>query len=298
MKVGMFFLYLSFRKKIQKPKLMKRQLFLLILLFTTVITFAQKKEKIKGSRNVTIQPKDVIAFDAIEVQDELEVLLVKGDKNELELEADDNLQDALSFVNNGNVLVLSTYKNITSFKKFALRVTYTDSLKTVITKNKSKVTALEAIKLSNITFKPSENSKLYLNVASKNFNLVANDKSYIELNNKSDVCNVELSNDAKLKALISSADLKFDMYQNSSAIVEGDAVNTKLRLDNESQFTGKKLTVKNMKLVAEATANCSVLVDDNIKITASGESEIQLFGNPKIEIDKFNDTTKLLKKKK
>jgi hypothetical protein len=277
---------------------MKKLSFLLFLLFVTSVTFAQKKEKIKGSRNVVIQPKDVIAFDAIEVQDELEVLLVKGDKNELELEADDNLQDALSFVNNGNVLVLSTYKNITSYKKFALRVTYTDSLKTVITKNKSKVTALEAIKLNNITFKPSENSKLFLNVASKNFNLVANDKTYIELNNKSDVCNIELSNNAELKALISTADLKFDMYQNALATVEGDAVNTKLRLDNDSEFTGKKLTVKNMKLVTEASSKCAILVDDSIKIAASGESEIQLLGNPKIEIEKFNDTAKLLKKKK
>lgn len=275
---------------------MKKNL-VLFLLILVCGAYAQKREKIKGSRNVTIEKKDVVDFDALEVQDELEVILVKGDKSGIELEADDNLQDALSYTNNGNLLILSTFKDIRSHKKFIVRVTYTDSLKTVISKNKSKVTAVETIKLNKVTFKATEDSKMFLNALTQSFTLIGSDDSYVELNDKSENCTIELSNNSELKALISSIDLKFDQYQKSKATVEGDAINFKLRLDNQSNFIGKKLDAKNVRLITEDTSKVSLFADKTIKIEATGDSDIELYGNPKIELEKFNDTSKLFKKK-
>jgi Putative auto-transporter adhesin, head GIN domain len=271
--------------------------FILLFLSITSLTIAQKKEKIKGSRKVTIENKSISEFDALEVQDELEVILVRGDKSALELEADDNLQDVLSYTNNGNLLILSAFKDIRGHKKFAVRVTYTDSLKTVLGKNKCKITAVEAIKLNTITLKATDDSKMFINSMSKSFVLTAYDNSYVELNDKSENCSIELSNDSELKGLISTTELKFDQYQKSEASVEGDAINMKLRLDKNARFSGKKMDSKNVKLVVEDSSKATIFADKTFKLEATGDSETELYGNPKIEIEKFNDTSKLFKKK-
>lgn len=112
----------------------------------------------------------------------------------------------------------------------------------------------------------------------------ANDKSKIELNVKAETAAVELSKSANMKALISSESLKFDMYQKSTAVIEGDIVDLKLRLDNNANFTGKNLNAKNAEIITEAYANGSIQVSVKAIIEAGGKSELQLYGDQKIEI--------------
>jgi hypothetical protein len=275
---------------------MKKITLLVVALVFTQTTFSQLKEKIKGSKIVTIVQKEVESFDALEVQDGLEISLIKGEKSGVELEADDNLQDAIALKMNGNMLIIMATKDITSFKKFNIRVTYTDSFKSVVAKNESKINALQEIKLDEINFRALDQAKLYLNIGAKVFNLFVGDKSRVEVNAKSESVNIELSKSAELKALISATEMKCDLYQKATATVEGDVVDLKLRTDNNTNFNGAKLTSKNTILIAEAYSNCTILTEDNISITASGNSEIKLSGNPKIEMKQFSDSAILYKK--
>ena len=74
---------------------MKRLTVLTLLVFSvTFLAQAQKKEKVKGSKIVTHTINEVENFENIEIDDNLEVYLVKGDKASVEIEADDNLHDA------------------------------------------------------------------------------------------------------------------------------------------------------------------------------------------------------------
>lgn len=275
---------------------MKKITLLVVALVFTQTTFSQLKEKIKGSKIVTIVQKEVESFDALEVQDGLEISLIKGEKSGVELEADDNLQDAIALKMNGNMLIIMATKNITSFKKFNIRVTYTDSFKSVVAKNESKINALQEIKLDEINFRALDEAKLYLNIGTKVFNLFVGDKSRVEVNAKSESVNIELSKNAELKALISATEMKCDLYQKATATVEGDVIDLKLRTDNNTNFNGAKLTSKNTILIAEAYSNCNTLTEDNISITASGNSEIKLSGNPKIEMKQFSDNAILYKR--
>ena len=91
--------------------------------------------------------------------------------------------------------------------------------------------------------------------------------------------------------------MKFDMYQKSFAELEGDVIDLKLRLDNNTDFTGRKLTAKNATLEVGGYTKTSIIVSENLSIDASGDSEIELYGNPlKIEIKNFKDTSTLRKK--
>lgn len=276
---------------------MKKTAFIIVALFISTIGFSQKKEKIKGSKVVTIEKKEVESFTALEVQDDLEIILIKGEKNAVELEADDNLHEAVGISHNGNTIILKSAQEVSGFKKFTIRVIYTDELKSVEAKNKAKVQGPEEISLEDITFKSFENSKMFLNVNAKSLSIIGNDKSEIQLNAKSESVNIELSKNANMKALISSTEMKLDMYQKSKAAIEGDVIDLKLRLDNNTNFTGNNLTSKNCELFAEGYSNATVQAENSLSLDASGSSEVYLYGEPKIEMKRFSDSSTLYKKK-
>jgi hypothetical protein len=276
---------------------MKRiPVFLLILLISSV-AFGQKKEKIKGSRIVTTEQKEIGDFENIEVEDNIDLFLQQGDKSELEIEADDNTHDAIMISLSNGTLRLSTSQDVTSTKKFSVKVTYTDNFKMVIAKDEANVTALTDIKLDNFTFKTSGGAKIYSNVRAKMFTLMANDKSKAQLNVTAESTIIELSKNSQLTALISSPKIKLDMYQKAIATIEGDVNDLRIRLDNNTNLTGKNLTAKNADIIAEGNANVSIAVTGIVGIDISGKSEIDLHGEQtKIEIRKFTDNAAIRKK--
>lgn len=269
-------------------------LFLSVLIATSA--FAQKKEKLKGSKTVTVGQKEIGAFENLEVEDNFEIYLVKGEVQGLEIEADDNFHEAIMAEITGSTLRIYSSKELTGGKKVSVRVTYTGSLKSITAKHEVVLNALTALELPNVIVKNFDYSKSYLNVSSGNFSLVMNDKSKAEVNIKAENANVELSQNAVLKALIASPSVKIDMYQKSVAEIEGDAAFAKIRLDNNATFTGKKFTVKNMDLMAEGYTNSSIMAAENISIFASGKTEIQLLGTPKIDMKNFSDSAVIYKK--
>jgi hypothetical protein len=270
--------------------------FLLILLISSV-AFGQKKEKIKGSRIVTTEQKEIGDFENIEVEDNIDLFLQQGDKSELEIEADDNTHDAIMISLSNGTLRLSTSQDVTSTKKFSVKVTYTDNFKMVIAKDEANVTALTDIKLDNFTFKTSGGAKIYSNVRAKMFTLMANDKSKAQLNVTAESTIIELSKNSQLTALISSPKIKLDMYQKAIATIEGDVNDLRIRLDNNTNLTGKNLTAKNADIIAEGNANVSIAVTGIVGIDISGKSEIDLHGDQtKIEIRKFTDNAAIRKK--
>jgi hypothetical protein len=279
-----------------KNNTMKKILLLAVLLIATTNTFAQKKEKIKGSKIVTIEKKKIENFDALEVADDLEITLIKGSECGLEIEADDNLHEAFSIEVVANTLKIGTTKNISNAKKVSIRITYTDNFKSVVAKNESSIIALSEIDLKGVEFKTFDQAKLFLNAKIGDFKLQMNDKSYAELNIKADQSTISLSKNAKLKALIASVNLTIDMYQKTDATVEGDTEKLKLRLDNNANFMGKNLTAKEIEINAESYSNATIHGVNTIKIAAAGKSELLLYGEAKIEIEKFTDSALIQKK--
>ncbi|RKS90425.1 putative autotransporter adhesin-like protein [Flavobacterium limicola] len=277
---------------------MKKYTVILLLLLSTTLSFAQKKEKVKGSKTVTVELREIGPFESLEIEDNLEVYLERGDKNEIKIEADENLQDLITLDLKDKTLRIYTSKHAVNYKKLIIRVTYTNDLNLVTSKNETTINAIQEILLENITFKSHDYSQLFLNVNAKNFILQADDKSKTELNLKSENTSIEMSKNATLKALVSTIDLKVDLYQKATATIEGTATNAIIRLDNNSELTGNKLTIKNIDVTAESYSNCSVNATTTVIIDAANKSEIQLVGAPKIEIRRFADEAKLIKKLK
>ncbi len=275
---------------------MKKYSVLILILFSTTLALAQKKEKIKGSKIVTIEPKEIGSFESLEIGDNLEIYLDRGEKCELKIEADDNLHDIINIDLTVNTLRINTTKTATNFKKLIVRITYTNDLKSVVSKDEAIINAIQEIQLNKITFKSYDDSKLFLNVVTKNFTLQSEHNSKVELNLKSEKTIIELSKNSTLKALITATDLKFDMYQKTLANLKGDVTHAIIRLDNNAVFRGNNLNITNAELLAEEYSKCSINVNTTLSIDALGNAEIQLYGNQKIEIKQLADNAVLSKK--
>ena len=275
---------------------MKKLALLFIAILITGFSYGQKREKVKGSKNVTIEKKEIGNFENLEIEDNIDILLIKSDKCSLEIEADDNLHSEININSNGNTLRLTTSKDVGGFKKFLVKVFYNNDFKLLLAKHESVVTATSEIVLDNFTINTFDYSKVYINGSVKTFTIMQNDKSKSELNLKSEMATIELSKNAQLKALIASTQLKVDLYQKSSAVIEGDVSELKLRVDNSSEFIGMNLITKNAELIAEANTTTKINVVTNATIEASGKSEIQFYGDAKIELKKFTENTVIMKK--
>jgi hypothetical protein len=277
---------------------MKKHTAILLLLLSTAIISAQKKETIKGSKKVTIEQREIENFHSLQVDDNIEVYIERGETAELKIEADDNLHDIIKIDLQDNALRIYTTKEAIRYRKLIVKITYSKDLNLVISRNNVTINAIQQVLLDSITFRSFDNSKLFLNVNVKDFLLQSNDESKVELNLKSENSKIELSKDASLKSLIVTKDLACDLYQKSTAKIEGSATNAAFRLDSNSNLTANKLTVKNIDLTSEGYSNSAVYAETSIIISASDKSEIQLFGEPEIEMRKFVDEAQLLKKVK
>lgn len=277
---------------------MKYSHLIVFFLLVNTVTFAQNKEKIKGSKNAIEKPIEIGQFTALEIEDNLTVFLEKGAKNEIKLEADDNIAENISFDIKEKSLRIYTSKEITSYKKLVLKIKYTDDLKSVVAKNASIINALEAVQLDSISFSALDFAKLYLNVKSKNFKLTCDGKAKAELNLKSEKAKIQLSKNSQIKALINTTDLNLDLYQKAVANIEGDVVNAFIRQDNNSEFMGFNFTIKNADLTTENNAISNLMADTSAVIDANGASKIYLLGTPKIEVRKFLGEAQLIKKPK
>jgi len=277
---------------------MKKNIALILLLLVTTLTFAQRREKVKGTKIVTTSVKEVGSFDGLEVDDNLEVYLERGEKNEIKIEADDNLHEIVAMDLRDKVLRLYTSKESTIFKKLAVRVTYTGTLNKVIAKNEAVIYAIQELKLDDITFNSVDYSKLYLNVNAKKFSLISDDKSKSEINLKADEANIQLSKNSILKSLVSAIKFKCDLYQKGTATIEGIAEKATIRLDNNSVFTGTKFTLKDASVTAESYSTGTILAETTISIAVGDKAELSLFGSPTIQLTRFSEEAKLFKKMK
>ena len=275
---------------------MKKYFVIFLFLFITSLVLAQKKEKIKGSKIVTIEQKEIGSFEEIEISDNLEVYLDRGEKCELKIEADDNLHDIIKIDLTAKTLRINTLKTATNYKKLIVRITYTNELKRLTSKDEAIINAIQEIQLNDVSIYSFDDSKLFLNVNTKNFNLQSDHNSKVELNLKSEKTTIELSENANLKALLTATDLKCDMYKRAIAILEGDVTNANIRLDNNVKFLANNLVIMNAQLLAESYSNCNINVNTTISVDAAENAEIKLYGDQKIEMKRFADNAILSKK--
>jgi hypothetical protein len=274
---------------------MKQAILFLVLLFASNFSFAQKSGKLKGSKVVTIEEQATPVFTSVLIQDEIQVWFVKADSTAIVIEADDNLHEALNIANNSGKLTISLNNKLRAFKKFEVKIYYTNILKNIEATDEAKLMILDEMGLEDISFKLTDKAKLFLNLKAKSANFEFNNNTTAEINANAEKIHFVMTDDASVKGLIAATELKVDQYRKSKATLEGDVIDLKVRIDNNAQFTGKNLTAKNAEILVEGYSETSLFAEINCVITAFANAEIELFGEPIIEIKKFTGKAVLKK---
>ncbi|WP_230080301.1 GIN domain-containing protein [Winogradskyella marina] len=268
----------------------------LLLLVAMPVTQAQSNDKIKGDRNVTVKQTYVDDFHSIVVDGDFSIEVVYNSKPSVDIEADDNLHEVIQFGVVEGVLTFTETVRITTKKKLNITVNYGDGLSNIETRGDGEIRSLTSMELNDVTLITADDSRAYLNINAKDFIYKSSGKSKTRLNLTAVNTKIELTDNSKLDALITSNVADFDLYLRSDAVIEGNANSSVFRMDNSTNFNGSKFDVKTVDASLEDNGDLTISALESITIAASGDSELYLFGSPAITITKFEDTAKLQKK--
>jgi len=272
----------------------KKEVSVLLFLFFTLISFSQNK--IKGNKIVTIIETEVNDFNKIIVGEKFNVSLVKSDRASVEIETDENLHDVIQFDVKDSTLTFKTTSKIISSKKFNIRVKYAQKLYRIETKENSVLSAVSTIMSDSLVLKTFGNSKTSFYLESEKFKLINGEKSKVTLNIKSSFVNLDLNENSKMEALITSDSLKVNLFKNATAEIEGDTNYLDIIAMDSSDLIGKNLTSNTCNVKAQDNCDITIHATESVTIEAKGKSKLYLYGNPSIIINTFSDTTQLIKK--
>ncbi len=278
---------------------MKKNLTLLIFcLLSITLCNAQKTEKVKGNRNVSILRTNLDAYHTLILDEDFEIEFIYNENPYVEIETDENLHDFIKFQVIDSVLTFNKPIKITSKKRLNIKVAYNDILKHIETTDDAEILSVATMNIKKISLKTRGDSKAGLTINADYFEFDGDDKSKVKLNVTSKVSAVALSGHSTLEALINTSEFTSTIYQRAILNIEGTCKTAYIELDNHTEFNGKKFTINSCNISSNINADAYLEVVDDITIEATGTSTIYLYQNPKIVINKFTDTVKLEKKVK
>lgn len=277
---------------------MNFKLFLYSFFIFSSFLFSQKAEKFKPSKIVTISVIDVEKFNQVECIESFDYYFEKGSIPQVKFETHENMHEFIQLKNESGILKFNFLEKPKVFKKLKITIFYNDDLNQIISKDEANVYAFERLKLKDFSIYAQDKSKLFINADFDKFELNMDHKTKGEMNINSSQTKVICSKNASLIAMINAKSFQFDGYQNSSITLEGESDFSKIRTSNSANFLGKKFNVKHAEVHTDLSSSIGVFSIDTISINSTGDSKLYLYGNPKIEIIKFEDNSSLFKKSK
>ncbi len=269
-----------------------------ILLFSLLIlgnTYGQK-EKVKGNKIVSTEEYDVESFHTIMIYDNFEVSLDESSDNQIKIEADSNLQEFIAYEVVDSILTIKSDKDLRRAKTLHIDISYGSELKKVILYDKANVKSLSPITSGDFAIETNDYAEAFLTADSGKISCTTNGKSSAELHITAKEVIYQINENSKLKGIITADSLKVDLYQKATATLEGEVTSMLVRVDNETDFYGEKLSTTKTSVIAEGSSDCYILTTQEVTIEAIDKSEIFLLGEPKIHLNTFSNEAALFKK--
>ncbi|WP_420321564.1 GIN domain-containing protein [Flagellimonas sp.] len=271
-----------------------KKIALLLLLLCHITAMAQRKPKIKGSRVVTEVSDELPAFNAIQLNDDLDIVLKKSFGSGYEIIADDNLIDILKFRVEDSTLVISSFYDVTAKKQFDITINFTE-LK-AITLKKGSMTVADAISADELFVDTFENTRLNLKASAAVMDINMEGVSKGDFNVDVDSLNVSLSNRAEAFIYTVNEVGLVELDENGMLTLEGTSDRIQANLSGNSRFKGQTIETGSFNINIENTASARVYAFRDLELRAKGNTKTYLYGNPKITILEFLDTAQLIKK--
>ena len=271
-----------------------KKLLILLLIASPLWIQAQRKPKIKGSRIVTQVSEELPPFDAIVLNDDLEINLKKSLGTGFHLIADDNLIDVLKFEVQDGTLVISSYYNITAKKQLEITVDYTE-LKAITVKNGSMVSK-DVIESNELFVDGFNNAKMDIKANAAVMDINLEDTSSGDFHTEVDSLNINLNKRARAYVYAQINSGIVDLEGNASLAMEGTSDKIQINAMDYAKYKGETMQISSCRLEIAGNADARVYAFGDISIKSSGDSGIYLYGAPKITIEEFLGRSQLIKK--
>lgn len=272
---------------------MKQVLLVVLLCCFGFQGMSQRKPKLKGNRNVVQITEDLPPFNAIELSDDLEVMIQKGTAEGLTIEADDNLLDVLKFEVMEGTLYISSFYNITSKKKLNITIFYTNLV--ALKLGTGVITMKDVITSELLDIQAYGSARLILNASADVININMDGNSSGDFNVASDSLNLVLRDRIDAKVYATGQNNSLYMYKNASVNMEGNTDVFKAKLYGNASLKAEEFLAKSVVLISEDSPSAKIYALDALELTSKGASKTSLYGNPKITISEFLDTSQLHK---
>jgi len=257
--------------------------------------FSQRKPKIKGNKNVVDVTESLPAFNAIELNDDLEIFLTKSNQEGYTLEADDNLIDVLKFKVEDSTLVISSFYKITSKKKLDITISYYE-LSNIIVRD-GRIRMKDVIETEALTIETYGSAKVELNAETTITNLNMEGNSSGDFNIQSDSLDIVLKDRVDARIYSVSEMTNVQMNTNSAVNMEGTTYAMSVHLFDKANLKARKLQAEGVEVIAEGSPSARVYANKDFELTSRGSSKTYLSGDAKIDILEFLDTSELHKEK-
>lgn len=273
---------------------MKKLPFILVLLFCVQI-FAQRKPKIKGNKNVIEVVGELPPFSAIELKDNLDIYIQNSGQEGYVLNADDNLIDVLKFKVVDSTLHISSFYKITSKKKLEITVNYQEL--NAITVREGRIRMKDIVNSEELYVNTFGSARLELNVNAPIVHVTMEGNSSGDFSIDTDSLNVSLKDRVDVRLYATSESIHTDMSTNASSKMDGTSNTLNITLSGNANFKAAKLQTSEVLLNLRESSSARVNASERINISSSGSSKTYVYGDGKIMLDEFLDTSELYKRK-
>lgn len=265
-----------------------------IMLFALTVS-GQKKQKIKGNKDVVEFYGNLESFTQLEITDGLEVSIMQTGASGYRLKTDSNLVDVIKFDVIDNVLKIYTSFKVTSSKKLEIYLTCGTLEKVVLGKN-ARLNGESNFNTNSLELECADGSEFELDLNSQSFNLMMNGNASGKLKLNTDQARMILNDNAYLKGSVSAE--KFDLTLNKRADmnIEGSSDELILVATGSADVKAKKLKSTTATINASNSSDIYVYASKNLSVYAKGKSNIYVYGNPDINVEGLNDKSKIIKK--
>lgn len=274
---------------------MKKIILFMIVSLISLQGYSQRKPKIKGNKNVIEVREDLESFSAIEIVDDLDIVLQKSSQEGYALELDDNLLDVLKFKVDNGTLTISSFYNITGKKKLNITIFYQEL--NAIKMLNGKLSMKDVISTDRLSVHTTGTSRLEVNATADIIDVTMEEISSGDFNFASDSLNLIFKDRIDAKVYATGATNSIYMYKNSSAKVEGTTDNLIAKLYGGSTLKASDLQSNNVLLINEDSSTAEIRALNTFDLRSKGSAKTKLYGDSKITISEFLDTSKLEKEK-
>jgi len=270
-------------------------LFALSLLGTQAVK-AQKKPKIKGNRIVAPYNASLDAFHTIILNEDLKMSVVAADSSSVAILADDNLPPIFKFQVTDSVLTISTYYTITASKQLDITL-FTPSLDSI-----SMVAGEIGITLDprfkSVNAYASGGTNLSVAGSTTHFSLHLDKKAFAVINGVFDVLSLKMKDRAAATIYADiSENAQLQLSDRAGVKWGGTTAHLSAALLDNTNLDALELEATEAVVNASGRARTELYVISHLTYFAKDESQLDLYGLPKIDLLEFSGTSQLRKKR-